>query len=85
MKIELPRGFQVPELAKRCEVHPNSMYRALGDFDGNGVHNCGTDLAIAIHRESLALGHLIPCWVLRPDVWAEGQLPPALQHLAGVA
>ena len=85
MKIFLPPGFQIPELAKRCDVHPNSMYRALGDFDSSGVHNCSTDLAIAVHRESLALGHLIPCWVLRPDVWSEGQLPPALQSLGATA
>jgi hypothetical protein len=61
------------------------MYRALNDFDAAGIHNCSTDLATAIHRESLAMGHLIPCWVLRPDVWSQGQLPPAIQHLVGAA
>ena len=82
MDIILPPGFKVPNLAHRCGIHPSSMYRALNDFDEQGVHNCSTDLAIAIHRESLAMGHLIPCWSLRPDVWAVGQFPPSLERRA---
>ena len=65
MEIQRPPGFNVQELADRCGIHPNSMYRALNDFDENGVHNCGTERAKAIHRASLAMGFLIPCWVLR--------------------
>jgi hypothetical protein len=80
MVITLPPGVKVPSLAERCQVHPASMYRALNDFDEAGVHNCSTDLATAIHRESQALGHLIPCWTLRPDVWAVGQFPPSLER-----
>jgi hypothetical protein len=80
MDIKLPPGFRVPDLAERCNIHQSSMYRALNDFDQFGVHNCSTDLAIAIHRESLAMGHLIPCWTMRPDVWAVGQYPPTLER-----
>lgn len=37
------------------------------------------DSAIEIH---LATKGVIPCWRVRPDLWAPGQFPPALEHLA---
>jgi hypothetical protein len=81
MKIVTPRGFRINDLAARCGIHLASMYRALNDFDANGIHTCSTDLAIAIHRESCGMGFLIPCWELRPDIWALGQVPPVLADL----
>ena len=33
------------------------------------------DLAIEIH---VVTSGSIPCWVLRPDLWAPGQIPPAV-------
>jgi len=35
--------------------------------------------AIAIH---LATSGEIPCWVVRPDTWQVGQVPPALASVA---
>lgn len=76
MKINLPNGVTCASLATQCGVHPASMARALNDFDPvSGVHVCGPQLAISIHYAS---NGEIPCWKLRPDIWREGQVPPAL-------
>lgn len=77
MKVRTSSRTNVPSLAQRCRVHVGSMYRALNDVNEAGVHNCSPELAIAIHR---ATEGAIPCWDLRPDLWAVGQLPPGLTH-----
>lgn len=82
MRIILPAHLSAQALADRCDVHIASMYRALNKFDESGVHVCSPELAERIHRES---NGAIPCWVLRPDLWAEGQVPPGLMNLQATA
>lgn len=40
-----------------------------------GTRRFTEENAIAIHR---ATHGEFPCWVLRPDLWSEGQFPPSL-------
>lgn len=42
-----------------------------------GRQRSSPDLAIRIHR---ATAGAVPCWELRPDLWAPGQVPPELSH-----
>jgi len=83
MKVSLPASMSVSSLAEHCRIHRASMYRALNEFDPvTLVHNCGPELAADIHR---ATAGEIPCWVLRPDLWAPGQVPPCLLDLDATA
>jgi len=52
---------------------------ALVDKIKGGGRRWTDDNAIEVHR--ISKGE-IPCWKLRPDHWAEGQLPPCLADVA---
>jgi len=61
-------------LAVRIGCDKATVYRALA---GNGTPE--TACQIHLHSEGE-----IPCWTLRPDLWAEGQIPPRLAELTAL-
>lgn len=49
---------------------------ALVDKIKAGKRSWTPDNAIEVH---VVTNGSIPCWKLRPDLWSEGQIPPALE------
>jgi len=79
MRIQPPPGHTAQTIATACGVHVGSIHRALNSFDEHGVHVCSGSLASSIHHVSKGA---IPAWILRPDLWREGQVPPVPDCLA---
>ncbi len=73
--IPIPPNHSAKSIAQACGVGATTIYQALAAFDPKtGVHLCSGPLAAAIHHTT---GGAVTCWELRPDLWANGQVPPA--------
>lgn len=72
MRVSIPDGFTAESIASLCGVNPATIYRAL-DGKGSGP------VAIQIHHVTHGA---IPAWEMRPDLWAEGQIPPPPVHFS---
>lgn len=66
-RVTLPPGLSAEHLAKITGLNVSTIYRAL-DQEGS------PKTVKAIHW---ATGGAVPAWKLRPDLWSEGQIPPA--------
>ena len=62
-------------IALAIGVEPSTVWRAVNRKDG---YSASPELACQIHFHS---DGAIPCWTLRSDLWAEGQIPPLLASL----
>ena len=67
----LPEGMTPPRLAAICGCDRTWMWRVLA----GKVQEPDPKLVTAIHR---ATAGAVPCWELRSDLWAPGQVPPEL-------